>query len=312
MTGVLTLLLGATLVGLLGHRPLLWLADRRADPTILLTGWLLLTVGLVSSVLAMIGLLALPADKHPATGFFRLAGGCWTAVAAGTLPKGRQLVAAVSVALVVIIIVRLGVVVRARARAQRRLAPHLEQLRLLAQTTPPGDPLWVEDDRALALSIGGRPGLIIMTRGLRQQLPPTAVHATLEHERAHLRGHHHALIIVAETLSATLPWCPLLGAAPAAITDLVELAADASAARRCGAEAVHTALTHLTHQPAPTLGLAMASRLTELRISRLGAQGRRMTALLRWPGCAAIAVGALVLPLATGWMAFNLVGCVVA
>lgn len=312
MTGILTLLLGATLVGLCGHRPLLWLADRRLDPTILLTGWLLLTVGLVSSTVAMIGLLALPADRHPATGFFRLAGGCWTAVAAGTLPEWRQVFAAVSVGLAMLIVIRMGVAIRPRVRARKRRAPELEQLRLLAQAAPSGDLLWVEDDRALALSIGGRPGLIIMTRGLREQLPPTAVQATLEHERAHLRGHHHALITVAEILAAALPWCPLLGAAPAATKDLVELAADASAARRCGAEAVRTALTRLTQHPAPALGLAMASRLTELRISRLGARGWRTPSLLRWPGCAAMAVGALVLPLATGWLAFNLVGCVVA
>ena len=312
MTGVLTLLLGVTLVGLLGHRPLLWLADRWLDPTILLTGWLLLTVGLVSSALAMIGVLALPADTHPSTGVFRLAGGCWTAVAAGTLPQSRQLFAAVSLALAMVIILRLGLVIRARSRARKRRAPHMAQLRLLAQTTPPGAPLWVEDDRALALSFGGRPGLIIMSQGLRDQLPPPAVHATLEHERAHLRGHHHVLITVVEILAAALPWCPLLRAAPAATKDLVELAADASAARRCGAEAVRSALKHLSHQPAPALGLAMASRLTELRISRLRTNGRRMTALLRWPGCAAIAVAALVLPLATGWLAFKIVGCVLA
>jgi hypothetical protein len=312
VTGVLTLLLGATLVGVCGHRPLLWLADRRLDPTILLTGWLLLSVGFVSSSVAVIGLLALPADKHPSAGVFRLAGGCWTAVASGTLPGWRQVFATVSVALTMAIVIRLGTVARARVRAHKRRAPDLEHLRLLAQAAPSGGPLWIEDDRALALSIGGRPGLIIMTRGLREQLPPAAVQATLEHERAHLRGHHHALIAVAETLAAALPWCPLLGAAPAATKDLVELAADASAARRCGFEAVHTALTRLTQHPAPGLGLAMAGRLTELRLNRLGARGWRIPSSLRWPGCAAMAVAALVLPLATGWLAFNLVGCVVA
>lgn len=311
MTGVLTLLLGVAIVGLHGHRPLLWLTDRRVDPTILLTGWVLLTVGLVGSTVAMIGLLALPADEHPSTGFFQLAGGCWTAVTAGTLPGWRQVSAAASVALTVGIFLRLGWATLRRTRARRRQAPHVKQLRLLALAAPPGEPLWVEDDRAMAVSIAGRPALIVMTEGLRKQLPPPAVQATLEHERAHLRGHHHVLITVVETLAAALPRCPLLGAAPAATKDLVELAADARAARRCGAEAVQTALHHLTGHPAPAVGLAMASRLTELRMSRLGRRSWGASPLVRWPGCAAMAVGALALPFATGWLGLNIVGCVV-
>lgn len=311
MTGVLTLLLGATVVGVYGHRPLLWLADRRVDPTVLLTGWILLTVGLVGSTVAMIGLLALPADEHPSTGFFRLAGGCWTAVTAGTLPGWRQVFAAVSMALTVGIFLRLGWATLTRMRARQRHAPHLEQLRLLALAGPAGEPLWVEDDRAMAVSIAGRPGLIIMTEGLRRKLPAAAVNATLEHERAHLRGHHHVLVTVVETLAVALPRCPLLRAAPTATKDLVELAADARAARRCGPEAVRTALHHLTGHPAPAVGLAMASRLTELRMSRLGTRSWGIGRLLRWPGCAAMAVGALALPFATGWLGLNIVGCVV-
>ena len=97
MTGVLTLLVGSTVVGLYGHRPLHWLADRRIDPSILLTGWLLSTLGLVASAVAGIGMLALPADDHPATGIFGLAGGCWTALSSGYLPGWREAVAALSV-----------------------------------------------------------------------------------------------------------------------------------------------------------------------------------------------------------------------
>lgn len=312
MTGVLTLLVGASIVGLYGHRPLLWLADRRVDPTILLTGWLLLTVGLVGSTVAMIGLLALPADDHPSTGFFRLAGGCWTAVAAGTVPGWRQVFAAISVALTVGIMARLAYATLGRLRLRSQQAPHVRQLRLLAAGAPSGGPLWVDDDRAMAMSLGGRPGLIIMTEGLRRQLPPAAVRATLEHERAHLRGRHHVLVTVVETMAAALPWSPLLRAAPAATKDLVELAADAQAARRCGPEAVRTALHLLTGHPAPSLGLAMASRLTEVRMSRLGGRGRSTGHLLRWAGCAAMSVSALALPLATGWLGVNIVGCVVA
>jgi hypothetical protein len=162
----------------------------------------------------------------------------------------------------------------------------------------------------MAVSIGGRPGVIIATEGLRKHLPPDAVQATLEHERAHLRGRHHVLVTVAEILASALPRCPLLRAAPAATKDLVELAADAEAARRWGTAAVRTALHHLTGQPAPALGLAMASRLTELRMSRLDTldNARRLS---RWPGSMAMAMAALTLPAATGWLGLNILGCVI-
>lgn len=311
MTGVLALVLGGTMVGLYGHRPLLWLAERRVDPTILLTGWMLLSVGLVGSTVAMIGLLALPTDEHPSSGLFALAGGCWTAVTAGTLPGWQQVSAVVSVALAGGILGRLVWATLAGARARRQHSPQVDRLRLLALAGPPGEPLWVDDDRAMALSIGGRPGLIIATKGLRKQLTPAAVQATLEHERAHLRGRHHALVTVAETLATALPRCPLLRAAPAATKDLVELAADAWAARRCGPEAVRTALRQLAGHQAPAVGLAMAGRLTELRMSRLGAP-TSVDRLVRWPGSVAMAVGALALPTGTGWLGINILGCVIA
>lgn len=311
MTSVLALVLSGTMVGLHGHRPLLWLAERRVDPTILLTGWMVLSVGLVGSSVTMIGFLALPTDEHQSVGLFQLAGGCWSAVAAGRLPGWQQAFAAANIALTGYILVRLWCSALARARARRLHAPHLHQLRLLARGVPSGEPLWVNDDRAIAVSIGGRPGIIIATEGLRKRLSPAAVEATLEHERAHLRGRHHVLVTVAEILAAALPWCPLLRAAPAATKDLVELAADARAARRCGPEAVRTALRQLTGHRAPAYGLGAASRLVELRISRL-TSARGIGRLMRWSGSTAMALSALTLPAATGWLGMHMVGCVVA
>ncbi|NEK93394.1 M56 family metallopeptidase [Modestobacter muralis] len=309
---MLAVLVVGSAVGLYGHRPLLWLAERRVDPTILLVGWLVLSIGLVVSTLAMIGLLALPMDQHQSSGLFQLVGGCWTAVTKGTLPAWQQTVAGISLIMAAAIVVRLGKAVASRVRSVRRHAPHVEQLRLLAMSSSAGEPLWVPGRRAMALSIGGRPGVIIASDGLRAQLPPAAVAATLEHERAHLRGHHHALVTVAETLAAALPWCPLLRAAPAATRDLVELAADDQAARRCGPEAVQVALHRMTGQPVLPFGLPMASLLTELRISRLRTSDPRAARrLLRWPGAAAMATGALLLPAATMWLGGNVVLCAV-
>ena len=311
MSGVLTLLAGGAVVGLHAHRPLLWLAARRVDPTVLLTGWVLLTVGLVASTVATISLLALPADEHPASGIFELAGGCWTALSSGSVPGWGEAVAALSVLGAGVIVLRLAWATSVHIRQRRAQAPYLEQLRLLAPPASTVQPLWIRDDRPVAMSIGGRPGLIVMSDALRSQLTPAAVAATLEHERAHLRGRHHALVAVVEVLASALPVCPLLRAAPAAIRDLVELAADAEAARRCGPGAVREALCRLTGHPVPVGGLAMAGRLTQTRLLRLTPGFVSHNRAVRLVGCATAATAALLLPAATGWLAVNVVGCVI-
>ncbi|WP_091934746.1 M56 family metallopeptidase [Blastococcus sp. DSM 46786] len=312
MTGVLILLAGSTLVGLYGQRPLLWLADRQVDPTTLLTGWVLSAIGFVISVVAIIGLLAAPAERHGSTGVFHLAGGCWAALSSGELPGWREALAVLSITGVVAILSRIGWAMAVRIRCHRERSPHLARLRLLAAGVPSGEPLWVGDHRPMAMSIGGRPGVIVMSDALRDHLTPAEVAATLEHERAHLRGRHHALVAIIETLAAALPVIPLLRAAPSAVKDLVELAADAQAARRCGQAAVREALSRLTGQPMPAVGLAMAGRLTHARLLRLATASFESSRMVRTAGCAAIAVAALALPGTTGWLVLNAIDCVIA
>ena len=312
MTGLIALLVTGTLVGSLGHRPLLWLVHRRVDPTVLLTGWILSITGLVVAMLTTTALLAAPPHEHRSPGLFRLAGDCLAAVSTGAIPGGREALAALGVATATGILARLAWATRVRLRTRRERAPHLEQLRLLAAQAPPDQPLWIRDDRPVAMSVGGRSGVIIMSDALRRQLTPAAVAATLEHERAHLRGRHHLLMAIAQTLASAFPVCPLLRHAPSAIEDLVELAADARAARRCGPAAVREALCRLTGQAAPAMGLAMASRLVHVRLARLSAGPASGQRLSRAVGCAAVATGALLLPVAAGLSALDVIGCVVA
>lgn len=167
MTGDVGLLAASVALGLYGHRPLLWLADRRIDPTILLTGWVLSTIGLVVSALATLTLFALPVDQHSATSTFHLASNCWAALSSGTLPGWREGLAAVSLMSALIVVVRIVRATAVRMRQRRSRAPQLEQLRLLAAGGRSGEPLWVRDNRPLALSIGGRRGLILMSDTLR-------------------------------------------------------------------------------------------------------------------------------------------------
>jgi Zn-dependent protease with chaperone function len=312
MTIVWALLAGTSLLGVYGQRLLTWLADRRVDPTILLTGWVLSAVSLLASTLAILALFAaLPADDHHLSGIFGLAGGCWTALSSGETPAWREAAAAVSVLGAGVVLARLAWAAFARWKLRRQRRPYLAQLRLLAAGTASGEPLWVREDQPLALSIGGRPGLIVMSDALRRDLTTAAVRATLEHERAHLRGRHHLLLAVVETLAAALPMCPLLRAAPAAVKDLVELAADARAARRCGPAAVHEALCGVTGQAAPAFGLAMAGRLTHARLMRLAVGNIGASPAVRLAGSTALALVVLALPVLTGLAAVHVVGCAI-
>lgn len=319
MTGVVVLLIAGSAAAGIGQRPLHWLAARGADPTAILTGWLLAVLGLIVSVVSFLTLLAMPTDTHPATGLFGLAGGCWSALASGSLPGARQALAGASMVLAAVVLLRMGWAVRGRVRARRATQQARAQLQLLTRGQQPGSPVVVRDDKPMAVAISGRPTVILISDTLHQRLSAAQLAATLAHERAHLRGRHHLLIAIADTLAQALPWVPLLRAAPDAVRDLVELAADRAAARRYGSAAVHDALLQAiaptaktaawTSAPATAGGLAMTGGLTAWRLAQLRKPARPAAAAIRLGACTAMAVAVLVLPVATGWVLVNTVAC---
>ncbi|MCO7220422.1 M56 family metallopeptidase [Klenkia sp. PcliD-1-E] len=315
---VVLLAAGSAAAGI-GQAPLHWLAARGADPTAVLTGWLLALMGLLVSAVSFLALLAMPTDAHPSTGLFGLAGGCWSALAAGSLPGVREALAGASTIAATVVLVRMGWAVQARVRARRATRGARTQLQLLTRGQPPGSPVVVRSDEPMAVAISGRPAVILISDSLQQRLSAAELAATVAHERAHVRGRHHLLIAIADTLAQALPRVPLLRAAPAAVRDLVELAADRAAARRCGAAAVHDALLQAT---APTGkatarmsasltagGLAMTGGLTDWRLAQLRKPARPGADLVRVLACAAMAAAVLVLPVATGWVLVNTVAC---
>lgn len=113
MNAALGLLIGSAIVGLYGHR----------------------SVSTVSRV-------ALTAADHPTAGIFRLAGGCWTRPASGTVPGWREALAALGLVAAATILVRIAWVVVLRVRRRRRTSGHAAGLRLLAADVPSGEPLW--------------------------------------------------------------------------------------------------------------------------------------------------------------------------
>lgn len=133
--------------------------------------------------------------------------------------------AAVMLALGVIRVVR---VVRARNATRRELFA-------VCRSCGPGELAVVPVDQPHAFAVPGRPGRVLVTRGLLALLDGKERRVVLAHERAHLTGGHHGLRAVAEVCAAMNP---LLVPVREAVAFLVERNADEHAASVSGSREV--------------------------------------------------------------------------
>lgn len=302
MTIGIALLIGSLIGGAFGHRVLQLITAAKPAPRLIITTWLVLGSSVTLTFITGVTLMAIPG--HGGVGdLLNRIGGCWSAFRHGALPASEELAAAAAAAVLVGLVIRISLVAVRHARSQRIRRDKYRFLSTVAAA--PGrrahsDVLWLDHPYPIAFSIAGRPGLIAASRGLADHLEPAALSATLEHERAHLRGHHHLLLDVADIAAAALPVVALFRTAPGMMRDLVEMAADDVAVRRFGAPAVIGALQALVAVPAPRDGLAMAGSAMSQRMRRLERGGAPPNT---WhTGVATVFVTALcaVLPAVTG------------
>ncbi|RZT89197.1 Zn-dependent protease with chaperone function [Pseudonocardia sediminis] len=290
MTVAVTLLLGAAIVALAAPRVLRATAARAADPVTVIVGWFLAIAGVLATTVVGLLLTTFPrgAVDTPLAHLVRRP--WWYAVANAPDLLVYRIAGWVAPVLLVLLAGRLAVVaVREVVRARRQVGATLEVLRVLAETDrcPAGGPptLWLRSDRVAAFSYGGHGGAVVLTDGLRARLAEDGVAAVVAHERAHVRGRHHLLIAVAEVLARAFPAVRLLAEAPAALREQVELAADLSAVRHCGPDAVRNALMVLTGAGTPERALAMARDAVDVRLRRLAGAARTPSATARVTRC---------------------------
>ena len=100
----------------------------------------------------------------------------------------------------------------------------------------------------------------IVSAGALAVLGPGQLQAVLAHERAHLRGHHHAMLTWAAALGRAFPIVPLLAQAAGQLAVLAEMAADDAAVRRHPAGDLAAALVVLAK--AGARATVLTSRLT--------------------------------------------------
>lgn len=114
------------------------------------------------------------------------------------------------------------------ARARRR---HRQLLELVVE--PGGEPgtRLLEHPAPVAFCIPGARPLLVLSSGMVAELDEAELSAVVAHERAHLREHHHLLLLPFVAWEAALPVLPAAGRAHAAVRELVEMRADDVALR---------------------------------------------------------------------------------
>lgn len=193
---------------------------------------------------------------------------------------------------------------RGRGAALRRR--HRELVEIVGRVDAAGARLVRLDHPVpLAYSVAGRGGYVVVTDGLERCLTEAQWRAVLAHEHAHLRWFHHHILGVCQVLAQAFSWIPLFAAAPAAVTTLVEFAADRAAAASTDPQALHSALhTVAAHESAmPTARLRLIDESLPMRLECLAAapesrSAARRTAttmlvvtMLLAPAAAVVAVG---------------------
>ena len=159
--------------------------------------------------------------------------------------------------------------VHAGVRRTRELRASRRVCREMAPLT--GELVVLLSDAADAYALPGRPGRIVVTRGMLRSLTAAERRLLIAHERAHLDRHHHRHIS-AVMLAASLN--PLLGRLRQTQALCVERWADEVAASSSGRSATADALTRASSasrsRPAHPVGaLAAAATAVEIRVAAL-------------------------------------------
>jgi beta-lactamase regulating signal transducer with metallopeptidase domain len=159
---------------------------------------------------------------------------------------------------------------RMLAAARRDGRRHCHQLRAIGRTDQRLGAVVVDYGEPAAYSLPGARQPIVLTSAAIEALDDAQLTAVLAHERAHQRGHHHLLVLVASSLAAAFPRVPAFRHGHELVTHLVELLADDAAARTSSRLKAAEALLALSAPaPAAPLALAAGGSATGARIRRL-------------------------------------------
>jgi Zn-dependent protease with chaperone function len=153
---------------------------------------------------------------------------------------------------------------RARARA------HADAIRLVGGGIGIDDVVVVSADTPAAYCVSGNPPTIVVTSAAISVLDDSQLAAVVAHERAHLSGHHSAIVTVLRSLAAVLPWIGLIHQAAHHVPRLLEMCADDTVTRAHDRRDLLSGLVALCGA-GPTEALAAAGVAVLARAERLAA-----------------------------------------
>ena len=196
----------------------------------------------------------------------------------------------------------LGVLVLSWFRTARTRRRHRALLELVVEPAAdlPGTRL-LDHPAPVAFCLPGARPLLVLSSGMVAELDDGQLAAVLAHERAHLREHHHLLLLPFVAWEAALPVLPAAARAHAAVWELVEMRADdvalgslsGDAPRRTLARAIVAAAEGAGGVGVPSGALAISGSATGARVVRLLQPPRPLPAAARY--AALVAAGLLLL-----------------
>jgi len=268
----------------------------RRDPLVALVCWQ--AVGLAGG-LSMIGALLVHGLAPWGHSLPEAAWSVATAQPAGAPVRGDHWVALTLAAVLASELV--GVLLLSWVRTARTRRRHRELLELVVQPSAElPDTRLLEHPAPVAFCIPGARPLLVLSSGMVAELDGEQLAAVVAHERAHLREHHHLLLLPFVAWEAALPVLPAAARAHASVRELVEMRADdvalgslgGAVPRRTLARAIVAAAGGAGGAGVPSGALAVTGGGTGARVVWLLEPPSPLPARARW---AALALAGLLL-----------------
>jgi Zn-dependent protease with chaperone function len=196
----------------------------------------------------------------------------------------------------------LGVLLLSWVRTARTRRRHRALLELVVQPSAAiPDTRLLDHPAPVAFCIPGARPLLVLSSGMVAELDEEQLAAVVAHERAHLKEHHHLLLLPFVAWEAALPVLPAAARAHAAVRELVEMRADdvaltslpGPAARRTLAAAIVAAAGGAGGAGVPDGALAVTGSPTAARVVRLLHPSQPLPPSARW--AALLSAGLLLL-----------------
>lgn len=182
-----------------------------------------------------------------------------------------------------------GVLVLSWLRTTRTRRRHRALLELVVEPADGvPDARLLEHPAPVAFCIPGARPLLVLSSGMVAELDGEQLAAVVAHERAHLKEHHHVLLLPFVAWEAALPVLPAAARAHAAVRELVEMRADDVALRALPGPARRRTLAEAIVAVAGARGsvpegaLAVTGSGVRARVVRLLEPPAPLPALARW------------------------------